>query len=151
MVALHGYALGSGLEMSLMCDFRLAAPDTVLGLPETKIGMLPAAGGTRSITTVLSPGAALPLVLSGDPIDARSAHRLGLVHDVVPGEGAVESAARELARRLGRLPAARTLPARTKRHQKVRVSFEIVEISPWRVSLLLGVFVDGFICMHLIT
>lgn len=104
VVALHGYALGSGLEMSLMCDLRIAAPDAMLGLPETKLGMLPAAGGTRSITTVLRPGIALPLVLSGEPVDAAEALRLGLVHAVLAPEEDLDTVARQLAARLAALP-----------------------------------------------
>lgn len=106
VVALHGYALGSGLEMSLMCDLRVAAPDTMVGLPETKLGMLPAAGGTRSITTVLRPAAALPLVLTADPVDAATALRLGLVHHVVGVDEDVDTVARALAARLAALPPA---------------------------------------------
>lgn len=104
VAALHGFALGSGLEMSLMCDLRLAAPDTMVGLPETKLGMLPAAGGTRSITTVLRPAAALPFVLTGDPVDAHTALRLGLVHQVITDGTDVDVAARALAARLASLP-----------------------------------------------
>lgn len=106
VAALHGYALGSGLEMSMMCDFRIAAANTMVGLPETKLGMLPAAGGTRSITSWLRPPAALPLVLSGDPIDAAEALRLGLVHTVLGPDEDVDSEARHLARRLAELPPA---------------------------------------------
>lgn len=106
VVALHGYALGSGLEMSLMCDIRIAASDTMIGLPETKLGMLPAAGGTRSVTTVLRPATALPLILSGDPIDAATALKLGLVHLVVDPLEDLDQVALRLARRLAALPAA---------------------------------------------
>ena len=84
LCALHGYALGSGLEMSLLCDLRIASDDAVLGLPETKLGMLPAAGGTQSLTAAIGPAAALPLVLSGRSISAAEAHRLGVVSEVVP-------------------------------------------------------------------
>ncbi|WP_419551963.1 enoyl-CoA hydratase/isomerase family protein [Candidatus Poriferisodalis sp.] len=101
LCALHGYALGSGLEMSLLCDLRIASADTVLGLPEVKLGMLPAAGGTQSLTTAIGPAAALPLVLSGRNIDAVEAHRLGIVCEVVPPDdlnGRTAELASELAR-----------------------------------------------------
>jgi enoyl-CoA hydratase/carnithine racemase len=103
VVALHGYTLGSGLEMSLLCDFRLAGGDTIVGLPETKLAMLPAAGGTRSVTSVLRPAAALPFVLTGDLIDAAAAQRLGIVDRVVDD---VELETRTVAARLAALPAA---------------------------------------------
>lgn len=106
VAAVHGYTLGSGLEMSLICDLRIAAPDAMLGLPETKLGMLPAAGGTRSITTVLRPGVALPFVLSGDPVDAARALELGLVHAVLGPEEDLDAAAGALAGRLAALPPA---------------------------------------------
>lgn len=110
LCSLHGYALGSGLEMSLLCDLRIASDDAVLGLPETKLGMLPAAGGTQSLTAAIGPAAALPLVLSGRNIDAAEAHRLGIVAEVVPTDH-LDSRTAELARVLARIdqPVARAL------------------------------------------
>ena len=110
LCSLHGYALGSGLEMSLLCDLRIASDDAVLGLPETKLGMLPAAGGTQSLTAAIGPVAALPLVLSGRNIDAAEAHRLGIVAEVVPTDH-LDSRTAELARVLARIdqPVARAL------------------------------------------
>ncbi|WP_420446386.1 enoyl-CoA hydratase/isomerase family protein [Candidatus Poriferisodalis sp.] len=101
LCALHGYALGSGLEMSLLCDLRIASTDAILGLPEVKLGMLPAAGGTQSLTAAIGPTAVLPLVLSGRSIDAVEAQRLGIVCEVVPPddlEGRTVELASELAR-----------------------------------------------------
>ena len=106
IVALHGFAVGSGLEMALLCDIRIAAHDTRVGLPESKLGMLPAAGGTRSITSWTTPANALPLVLSGEPITAAAAQRLGIVDRVLPEGADVDDAARALARRLVALPQA---------------------------------------------
>lgn len=102
LCALRGYALGSGLEMSLLCDVRIASEDAVLGLPETKLGMLPAAGGTQSLTAAIGPGAALPLVLSGRNINATEARRLGIVCEVVPTDD-LDSRAAELAGELARI------------------------------------------------
>ena len=110
LCALHGYALGSGLEMSLLCDLRIASEDSVMGLPETKLGMLPAAGGTQSLTAAIGPVAALPLVLSGRNIDAAEALRLGIVCEVVPTDD-LDSRTAELAGQLARIdqPVARAL------------------------------------------
>ncbi len=105
VAALHGYALGSGLEMSMMCDFRVAAPGTMVGLPESKLGMLPAAGGTRSISLWTPAPTALPLVLLGDPVPTEVAVRLGLIDTVVETGENVDDAARALARRLAEMPA----------------------------------------------
>ena len=110
LCALHGYALGSGLEMSLLCDLRVASSDSVLGFPEVKLGMLPAAGGTQSLTAAIGAAAALPLVLSGRNIDAAEAHRLGIVCEVVPPDD-LESRTAELAGQLAHIdrPMARAL------------------------------------------
>jgi enoyl-CoA hydratase/carnithine racemase len=100
VVALHGIAVGSGMEMAMLCDLRLATPDTRVGLPETKLAMLPAAGGTQSLTRALGPHAALPIVLTGETIDAVEAERRGIVHRVVDD---VEAEARRVAARLAEL------------------------------------------------
>lgn len=100
VVALHGFALGAGLEMALLCDIRVAAHDTVVGLPETVLGMLPSAGGTQTLSKTVGPDAALPPVLLSTRIPAQEAWRRGLVHAVVPdADAAAEDIARELARR----------------------------------------------------
>ncbi|HEX4979221.1 MAG TPA: enoyl-CoA hydratase/isomerase family protein [Acidimicrobiales bacterium] len=101
VVALHGYALGAGLEMALLCDVRLAAGDTVVGLPETRLGMLPSAGGTQSLPRAIAAAPALPIVLTGERLDAQDALARGLVHRVVDD---VEAEARRVAARLARLP-----------------------------------------------
>ena len=83
VASLKGYTMGSGLEMALLCDVRIAADNTVLGLPETKLGMLPAAGGTQSLTRILGPHAASPLILTGRDIEASEALNLGIVAELV--------------------------------------------------------------------
>lgn len=80
IAALRGVAVGSGMEMAMLCDLRVAAHDTRLGLPETTLAMLPAAGGTQSLTRALGPHAALPLVASAVTIDAIEAEDRGLIH-----------------------------------------------------------------------
>ena len=113
VAALHGYALGAGLEMALLCDVRLASPDTVVGLPETRLGMLPSAGGSQTLTRVVGPAAALPVVLSAQRMDAGAALRMGVVDRVVDD---VEAEALGLARHLATLdPAAATAARRALR------------------------------------
>jgi enoyl-CoA hydratase/carnithine racemase len=109
VVALHGYALAAGLEMALLCDIRLAARDTVLGLPETRLGMLPAAGGTQSLARVVGPVAALPIVATAANLSAEEAAARGIVHRVVDD---VESEAMAVARRWARLDPAPLRAAR---------------------------------------
>ena len=62
IAAIHGVAVGSGMEMAMLCDIRVGGPTVKLGLPETKLGMLPAAGGTQSLTKTIGPRGAVPIV-----------------------------------------------------------------------------------------
>lgn len=100
VVALRGVTFGSGLEMALLCDIRVAAPDSQLGLPETKLGMLPGAGGSQSLTRALGPHSALPWVLTADTLGAEESLARGLVHQVA---GDVDATAREIAAHLAQL------------------------------------------------
>lgn len=86
IAAVHGHALGAGLEMALLCDLRVASEDATFGLPEVKLGYIPSAGGTQTLPRAVPHGVALHMILSGDPIDAREAYRLRLVQRVVPRE-----------------------------------------------------------------
>lgn len=100
IAALHGFALGSGLEMALFCDLRVAAEGTQLGLPEARLGMIPAAGGTQTLPRACGLGRSLDLLLTGRRIDAAEALRIGLVSRVVPPERLdeeVDAVARDLA------------------------------------------------------
>ncbi len=104
IAALHGHVLGSGIEIALCCDLRLAARGTRFGLPEVGLGIIPAAGGTQTLPRAIVPqGKAVEMLLSGDFIDAEEAHRLGLVNRVVSPE-ALLSEADAMARHLLALP-----------------------------------------------
>ncbi len=82
IAALHGVTLGSGLEMSLLCDLRIASPSTRLGLPETKLGMLPSAGGTQSLTRAVGPANTVPIVALADEVAPERALELGIVSEL---------------------------------------------------------------------
>ena len=84
VAALHGYTLGRGLEVALTCDVRMAADDARLGLPEARLGMLPASGGSQRLPRLIGVGRALHLLLSGEQVDAPTALAWGLVTRVVP-------------------------------------------------------------------
>jgi 3-hydroxyacyl-CoA dehydrogenase/enoyl-CoA hydratase/3-hydroxybutyryl-CoA epimerase len=86
--AIDGACLGGGLELALACRYRMASdsPRTSLGLPEVRLGILPAFGGTTRLPRLLGLAPALDLLLTGRSIDARRARRLGLVDDVLPKE-----------------------------------------------------------------
>lgn len=101
VAAIHGYCLGGGLEIALACDIRVAAADSVFGLPEVRLGIIPGAGGTQRLPRVVGAGAALRLILTGDRVDAAEAHRLGLVSEVVEPDQLVTHAT-ELAARIAR-------------------------------------------------
>lgn len=103
VVALHGVAMGSGLEMALLCDVRICGPNTRLALPEARLGMLPAACGTQSLARRIGAHRALPLVMSGAELDLHEALRIGAVHSISADPDAV---ALLTAARLARLPAA---------------------------------------------
>jgi enoyl-CoA hydratase len=83
IAAVHGYVLGSGLELALFCDIRIASEDAVFGLPEVSLGMIPAAGGTQTLPRLVGQGTALQLLLTGTRIDAQEALRIGMVNRVV--------------------------------------------------------------------
>ena len=104
VAALHGYCLGSGLEMAALCDVRVAADDAVFGMPEAGLGLVPAAGGTQLLPRLLGPGRAIELLLSGRRFGAEDALAYGLVSEVVPRSELV-AAATALLRRVLRAPA----------------------------------------------
>ena len=99
IACIHGYCLGSGLEMALLCDIRIASPDAVFGMPEVALGMIPAAGGTQTLPRTLGVPRALELLLTRKRIAADEALGMGLVTEVVERE-ALQSEAERMARRL---------------------------------------------------
>jgi enoyl-CoA hydratase len=105
VAAIGGVALGGGLELALSCDLRVAARHTRLGVPEIKLGILPGAGGTARLTRLLPPAVAKQLILTGDPITAADAHRLGLVNEVADDPAAALERALALGEALAALPA----------------------------------------------
>lgn len=84
IAALHGYVLGSGIEMALCCDIRIASEDTQFGVPEMGLGIIPAAGGSQTLPRVVNRGYALEMLLSGRYVKADEARKMGLVNQVVP-------------------------------------------------------------------
>ncbi len=84
IAALHGYVLGSGIEIALCCDIRLASEDAQFGLPEVGLGIIPAAGGTQTLPRTIGRAGAMEMLLTGRRITAEEAFRLKLVNRVVP-------------------------------------------------------------------
>ncbi|NWG17560.1 MAG: enoyl-CoA hydratase/isomerase family protein [Chloroflexi bacterium] len=83
---LHGFCLGLGLELALACDFRLAAEGTRLGLPESRLGLIPDVGGTTRLARLVGPARAKELILTGRAIDAQTAAGWGVVNTCVAAE-----------------------------------------------------------------
>jgi 2-oxoglutaroyl-CoA hydrolase len=82
---LRGYCFGVGLELALACDFRIAADDVELGLPEVRIGMIPGSGGTQRLARMIGLGRAKDLIMRGRPLGAEEALAIGLLTEVVEG------------------------------------------------------------------
>ena len=88
VAAIHGTALGGGLEVALGAHFRVATKDARLGLPEVKLGLLPGAGGTQRLPRAIGPEKAVAMIVSGNPVGASEALSLGLIEEVVEGPAA---------------------------------------------------------------
>ena len=112
IAAVHGYVVGGGLEMALLCDLCIAAEDARFSYPESGLAMIPGVAGTQTTPRALGVGCALDLILTGRWLNASEALCWGVVSRVVAPDALVDTAL-QLARRLCALPAA--LLARTKR------------------------------------
>ncbi len=97
VAAINGYALGGGCELAMACTLRIAAETAKLGQPEIALGLLPGYGGTQRLPRLVGSGRALEIMLTGAPIDAQEAWRIGLVNRVVPRDELMPQAV-ELAR-----------------------------------------------------
>ncbi|MCJ2094037.1 3-hydroxyacyl-CoA dehydrogenase NAD-binding domain-containing protein [Methylobacterium sp. J-072] len=86
VAAIGGVALGGGLELAMACHGRVAAPAAKLGLPEIKLGIIPGAGGTQRLPRLVGPDAAFTMMLTGEPVSAETAAKLGIVDAVVLGD-----------------------------------------------------------------
>ena len=116
VAAIHGFALGAGVELPLFCDLRIAAEDARLGLPEVNLGYIPSAGGTQTMPRTVPRGVAMHLVLTGEPLSAQEALRWGLVHRVVPRSELYAEAERLARLLLERPPAVLRLAKAALRH-----------------------------------
>ncbi|MBY0331244.1 MAG: enoyl-CoA hydratase/isomerase family protein [Acetobacteraceae bacterium] len=85
VAAIHGYALGGGLENAMACTWRIAVPSAKVGLPEVLIGILPGGGGTQRLPRLIGPKAALEMIVSGRHVPAEEAKSLGIIDEIIPG------------------------------------------------------------------
>jgi enoyl-CoA hydratase / 3-hydroxyacyl-CoA dehydrogenase len=100
IAAVNSIAFGGGCELAMACDFRIAAESASFGQPEINLGIIPGFGGTQRLPRLVGEGKALEMNLTGEPIDAYEAHRVGLAHQVVPDHELFDAAlawARKLA------------------------------------------------------
>jgi enoyl-CoA hydratase len=109
IAALHGYVLGSGIEIALCCDIRLASEDARFGLPEPGLGIIPAAGGSQTLPRTVGVAGALEMLLSGRWVTAEEACRLRLVNRVVS--------------RTGLMPEAERIAGKIRAHNPLAVSY----------------------------
>jgi 3-hydroxyacyl-CoA dehydrogenase len=128
IAAIHGTALGGGLEVALGCNYRIATRDAKCGLPEVKLGILPGAGGTQRLPRLIGVPKALEMIVSGEPIGASTAKDLGLIDHVVrEDEGDIVAAAVSFAKDVAArrpLPKVRDLTAHI---EKAKAQPEIFE------------------------
>ncbi|HET7626882.1 MAG TPA: enoyl-CoA hydratase-related protein [Bacillales bacterium] len=105
IAAIDGYALGGGLELALACDFRVASAKSMLGLPETSLGVIPGYGGTQRLARLIGTGKAKRMIFTAEPVQAEEALRIGLIERLVE-EDALAAAKEEAANILKRGPLA---------------------------------------------
>ena len=105
LASMHGYAVGFGFELALQCDYRLAADDCVVALPEARVGMIPAGGASQTLPRVVGTGAALSTILLSDRIPAHDALARGFLDEIVP-RGDLRARTGELADRIAARPTA---------------------------------------------
>ncbi|HEY8540676.1 MAG TPA: enoyl-CoA hydratase/isomerase family protein, partial [Steroidobacteraceae bacterium] len=99
IAAIHGTALGGGLEVALCCHYRVAVPSAKVGLPEVNLGLLPGAGGTQRLPRIVGVEQALEMITSGKHVPAPEAQKAGLIDELVP-EGELRTAAIAFAKKV---------------------------------------------------
>jgi enoyl-CoA hydratase/carnithine racemase len=99
VAALHGFVLGSGIEIALCCDIRIASEDARFGLPEVGLGIIPAAGGTQTLPRIIGRARALEMLLTNHWVNGEEAYNIGLVNKVVPRNKLIETA-EEMGRKI---------------------------------------------------
>ncbi|MEO8555799.1 MAG: enoyl-CoA hydratase/isomerase family protein, partial [Actinomycetota bacterium] len=101
VAAITGYALGAGCELTLACDFRVAADNAKLGQPEVLLGVIPGAGGTQRLSRLIGPARAKDMIFTGRFVAAEEALAIGLVDEVVAPEDVYSAARRRVERYVG--------------------------------------------------
>ncbi len=100
VAAIHGYALGGGLEIAMACHYRIALPSARVGLPEVLIGILPGGGGTQRLPRLIGAKAALDMIVTGRHVPAAEARKLGIIDEVLPENSDLRESAIAYAMRI---------------------------------------------------
>jgi enoyl-CoA hydratase len=130
IAAVNGYALGGGCELAMACTLRIASENARFGQPEVKLGLIPGCAGTQRLPRLVGKGRALEMILSGEPIDAQEAYRIGLVNQVVP--------AAELA------AAAQTLACKIAANAPLAIKFALEAVNRgWEMTREQGQFLEA--------
>ena len=147
VAAIHGACLGGGLETALACRYRIGTdhPKTILGLPEVQLGLIPGAGGTQRLPRRIGLTDALDLILTGRPVDAREAERIGLANRVV-AKGHARAAAEALAAEIAAFPPRCVLSDRRSAYESAGGPLEVAlrrEFELGRATIDAGESRDG--------
>ncbi len=106
IAAINGFALGGGCELAMACTLRIAAETARLGQPEVKLGVIPGYAGSQRLPRLAGKCRALEMILTGDPVSAADAHRMGLVNQVVPAAELLPAAEKMAQRIIANAPLA---------------------------------------------
>ena len=88
-MAIHGHCIGTGIEISALCDFRYATEDTVFRMPELHLGLMPAAGGTQSLTNLVNKANTLRMLYTGEAFSSNQAFEMGLIDGIFSDRGSM--------------------------------------------------------------
>ena len=137
VAAVNGFALGGGCELAMACHVRVASENARVGTPEVKLGLMCGYAGTQRLSRLVGKGRALEILLTGEPVDAQEALRIGLVNKVVPKEKLLAEAEAVLRKMLGNGPVS------------LRFSLEAVNAGlemPFGEAQAFGATLFGLIC-----
>jgi enoyl-CoA hydratase len=138
IAAVNGHAIGGGLELALACTLRVAAAEAKLGMPEARLGIIPATGGLARLPRLIGPSTAARLLLTGDLLDGAEAERLGIVDAAVPAERVLDKALALASRIAAAAPlATRAIVDSLRRDQGVPIAEANVR-SEDRLAILLA-------------
>ena len=142
IAACNGHTLGGGAIMALACDFRIAARSATFGVPEVKLGAMPTASGTLRLPALIGRGQALRMILTGQPIDAAEALRIGLVEELVDDDR-LEARALELAAQIAAVSPQAVSAARRCVSAGLRLGFQVGLLMEEELTVPLGLSDDA--------